>query len=291
MNDTPPANDPVDSLSQLPRDELRAYAEQLGLEAAPKAECGELLRLIRERQELITTLDRGLLLEICAWARIPVRASSEMEELVRLICKNHKMRFHGLSDRALLVLCRLRGATITPPAKREALMAALHDQESWGDYFRRKLRRSVGSLITQMITGDEDPADQKAPYQFLPDAPTEPATNYPRLKEQLEEDGIVGGISRRLRGVADDYVREKLDEIERRIDRKLDEIDKRMGEWRDREIRNRLTIIKVTLLASVVVALFSLGYDYLQSRMPPPSAAVSGSAAQPADQPSPDEDH
>ncbi len=83
---------------------------------------------------------------------------------------------------------------------------------------------------------------------------------------------MVGGITRKIKGVADDYVREKLDEIEARIDRKLDEIDARLGEWRDREIRNRLRIIKITLLASIVVALLSLGYNYVK-RLTVPTGA------------------
>ena len=41
-------------------------------------------------------------------------------------------------------------------------------------------------------------------------------------------------------------------------------IDARLGEWRDREIRNRLRIVKITLLASIVVALLSLGYNYVK---------------------------
>ena len=58
-------------------------------------------------------------------------------------------------------------------------------------------------------------------------------------------------------------------EIEARIDRKLDEIDRRLGEWRDREITNRLKIIKITLIASVFVLLLSLGYNYLKRKTPP----------------------
>jgi tetrahydromethanopterin S-methyltransferase subunit G len=80
---------------------------------------------------------------------------------------------------------------------------------------------------------------------------------------------VVGGIARTIRGVADGYVHEKLDEIEARIDRKLDEIDRRLGEWRDREIVNRLKIIKITLIASVFVFLLSLGYNYLKRKPPP----------------------
>ena len=58
-------------------------------------------------------------------------------------------------------------------------------------------------------------------------------------------------------------VNQKLDEIEQRIDRKLDEIDRRLGEWRDKEIANRIKILKITLWASVIVGAFSLIYSYV----------------------------
>jgi len=102
-------------------------------------------------------------------------------------------------------------------------------------------------------------------YQFLPPgggaaAPSRPAS----IKEEIEESGLIGGITGRLKKSADTYLNQKLDEIEARIDRKLDEIDRRLGEWRDKEIANRIKILKVTLWASVIVAGLSLIYSYVQ---------------------------
>ena len=48
-----------------------------------------------------------------------------------------------------------------------------------------------------------------------------------------------------------------------RIDRKLDEIDRRLGDWRDKEIANRIRILKITLWASVIVGVVSLLYSYI----------------------------
>ena len=48
-----------------------------------------------------------------------------------------------------------------------------------------------------------------------------------------------------------------------RIDRKLDEIDRRLAEWRDKEIANRIKILKITLWASVIVGIVSLIYAYV----------------------------
>ena len=81
------------------------------------------------------------------------------------------------------------------------------------------------------------------------------------LKE-IEESGLFGGITSRIKKSADAYVNQKLDEIEARIDRKLDEIDRRLAEWRDKEIANRIRILKITLWASVIVGAFSLLYSY-----------------------------
>ena len=76
---------------------------------------------------------------------------------------------------------------------------------------------------------------------------------------------MVGGIAQKLRGAADQYIHEKLDEIELRIDRKLDEIDQRLAEWRDQEIKNRLRLIKITLITAIIVAVISLAYDYIKT--------------------------
>ena len=72
----------------------------------------------------------------------------------------------------------------------------------------------------------------------------------------------------------DEYIAEKLDEIERRVDgkldeiedrddRKLDDIDGKMDDWRTREVRHRLRILKYTIIATVIVAGLSLIYTYL----------------------------
>src|SRR5207244_12209341 len=84
------------------------------------------------------------------------------------------------------------------------------------------------------------------------------------IKDEIEESGLFGGIAGRIKKSADAYVNQKLDEIESRIDRKLDEIDRRLAEWRDKEIANRLRILKITLLVSVIVGAFSLLYSYVQ---------------------------
>lgn len=249
--------DASDSLSDLPVDELTAYADHLGLDPDVGAPRGELLRGIRERQELLLDLDREAMLDVVAWARIPVRRSASKETLAGRIAKIAGTRFENLSDQGLLALARLRALTISPGEPRASLERRLRRQEGLWSRARRLRRSIVGSLIAKVVEHASD--EQAGHYRFLPET-GESST----LKDQIAEDGVVGGIARKLRGVADQYVEEKLDEIERRIDKKLDEIDSRLAEWRDREISNRLRLVKVTLVTAIVVAAISLGYDYVK---------------------------
>lgn len=78
----------------------------------------------------------------------------------------------------------------------------------------------------------------------------------------------------KLRGAADDYIAAKLDEIELRVDAKLEEINSQIDqktealldqlrELRDRELRHRLRLLKITLIFTVIIAALSLGYRWL----------------------------
>ena len=243
------------SLSDLPSDELLGYGWDLGLDLEADLPRGELLRRIRERQELLLELDREAMLDVVVWARRPVRRSASKEVLAKQIAQVRRARFDGLSEGGLEVLARLRGLSVAPGESRAELERRLRKAEGFWAKVRRKRRGLVAGLIAKAVE-----AESAGEYQFLPEK------EEPTLREQIEEEGVVGGITRKLRGVADDYVREKLDEIEARIDRKLDEIDRRLGEWRDREVANRLKILKITLLFSVLVALICLGYDMISGR-------------------------
>lgn len=262
------ASTPSRSLSDLPVDELAAYARELGLTAPPDTPRGELLRLIRERQELLLELDRNALLDIAAWGRVPVRRSEGKEALASRISKVCSGRYEGLSQRGLIALARLRGVETVDGEPRRQLEKRLRRKEGWWPKLRRARRAVAAGVVTSLVSAAEE-----GEYHFLPEQPGEGT-----LKESIEESGVVGGIAHKLRGVADHYVEAKLDEIERRIDRKLDEIDRRLGEWRDREIVHRLRLVKVTLITAVIVAAASLLYDYLKTRVrdssSPPAAAA-----------------
>ena len=238
---------------------MLSYGRGLGLTLGDDIPEGELLRQIRGRQELLVELERDALLDVVVWARRPVRQSASKEELAQQIVEVQRGDFSELSHRGLLALARLRGLDIGPDMERDAIEAALRKSEGIWQKLRRRRRSLAGGLLAKLI--HENSGDGSKEYRFLPE------DKGPSLKTHIEEEGMVGGIARKLRGVADDYVHEKLDEIEGRIDRKLDEIDKRLGEWRDREVSNRLKIMKITLIVSILVALLGLGYDYLRSNL------------------------
>ncbi len=248
---------PPTVLEDLPVDELVHYGNELGLNLKSSMGRQELLRRVRERHALLRELPREALLDIVVWARRPVRRSASPEELAREIARVRRMDIRGLSHRGVVALARLRGVPARDGDPDELLLARMRAAEPLACRFERLRRRWMGSVISRLVNGA---AGEDEHYRFLPE---ERETS---LKRQIAEEGVVGGIARKLRGAADDYVREKLDEIEARIDRKLDEIDRRLAEWRDREIANRLRIIKITLAASVLVALVSLGYSLIRPR-------------------------
>ncbi len=271
---------PAARLSDLPPDELLRYGSEFGLRFDRGATAGEMARLIRQRQELLIELDRDALLDIIVWSRRPIRESAGMEELAREIARIQRTHYESLSVRGLAALAQLRGIKAGVSDRREELIDRLRGQDGFWKRISGKRRSWVGSLLSHLLEGSDD---EESEYRFLPE---EGSANGPRqsLKDHVEEHGLVGGIAQRIRGAADDYIRVKLDEIESRIDRKLDEIDHRLAEWRDREVKNRLKILRITLIFTVLVAVLSLGYNYLNggsAERTAPSAASTD--LQPAD--------
>jgi hypothetical protein len=161
----------------------------------------------------------------------------------------------------LVVLARMRGLAVGENDQIPSLVKSLKKSEGFFQKINRKRRSMIGSVVAGMFGH----ADSSADYKFLPDtsAPGVAPSRTSSLKEDIEEAGLIGGITARLKKSADSYLNQKLDEIEARIDRKLDEIDRRLGDWRDKEIANRIRILKITLWASVIVGAASLIYSYV----------------------------
>lgn len=252
---------PTRQLSELPRDELDHLAEDFGLDPTKFKSRQALVAAIHERRQLIASLDRSAMLDVVRWGRRPVTASAGKEQIAQEIARIRLMRFAGLSQPGLVALARLRGIDARDEDPVPVLVRKLKKQEGMFARLSRKRRAFLGGLIARMI-GEEGPSD----YQFLPPDGTVPppsTAGSATIKEDIEESGLLGGISNRIKKTADAYLNQKLDEIEARIDRKLDEIDRRLAEWRDKEIANRIRILKITLWASVIVGIVSLIYAYI----------------------------
>lgn len=253
------------ALKDLPPDELRRYARGLGLEIEDKTSHELLLSLVRGRQGLLIELDRAALVDVIVWSRRPVRRTAGKEELVREIQNIHKTNFDSLPKRGLVALARLRGIEANEADNAEDIIKHLRQQGGLWRRFHHKRRSLVGSFMANLL--DEDVEEPQGEYQFLPEETENGSVASGSLKNEIEDRGIVAGIANRLRGAADDYIRIKLDEIEDRIDSKLEEIDRRLGEWRDREVANRLRILRITLVFTVLVVIMSLGYNAIKSRV------------------------
>ena len=250
-----PAEESAAALPPMKRSDLVAVAEDLGLEVPHRITDAELSDLVNHRFKLIASLPRKRLDEIAEWANLGLAPNADRIALAKRISQLPHTRFPGLSTDALRIVAMLRGCTLEPDDDRETINRKLKAKEGFWAKFRRKRRAIFGKWIAGMV-GDEP--DHSLSEEFRPLS----------LKERIEQEGIVSGLSGKIRGVADDYVRAKLDEIETRIDRKLTEIDNRLAEWRDKEIGHRMRIIRITLVASVLVALLSLGYTYLKHQFP-----------------------
>ena len=260
---------PRQQLGDLPVEELQSIAEEFGLDARKITDKPELIAAIHKRRQLIASLDRAALIDAVHWAGKTPPVGAANEQLAIEIVQHRSMRFTGLSDRGLLALALLRGCALDGVSSREELIKQLKKQEGLYSKFKRKTRGWVGKRIGYLI-GDETtaatPADSPA-TATSGQSPRPADVGGPRkqaLKEEIEEAGFFSGIANRVKRQADGYVNQKLDEIEARIDRKLDEIDRRLAEWRDKEIANRIRILKITLWVSVVVAVISLMYSYVK---------------------------
>jgi hypothetical protein len=270
-------------LADLPKDELHTLAEEFGLEPRRFKTPQDLVAAIHGRRQLIASLEREALLDVVRWGRRPVPINATNEMLAHEILRIRSMRFDGLTERGLVVLARLRGVECGSEEPVPAVVKKLKKREGFFARINRKRRAMLGSIVSNMIGED----DKSAEYQFLPPADggqtatlshppqqagrggastggTVPPPRDRTIKEEIEESGLFGGIATRVKKTADQYINQKLDEIESRIDRKLDEIDRRLAEWRDKEIANRIRILKITLWASVIVASLSLVYSYIK---------------------------
>jgi hypothetical protein len=272
------ASTPARQLSEMPREELDHLAEEFGLDPTRFTLRQDLVAAVHDRRQMIAAMDREAMLEVVRWGRRPVTVNASKEQVAQEIARITSMQFAGLSQRGLVVLARMRGIEARADDPVPVLVKRLKKKEGLFARINRKRRAMIGGVVAKIVGEEPGPSN----YQYLPptDGSVQPATPAPAdaprsasIKQDIEESGLLGGITNRLKKSADSYVNQKLDEIEARIDRKLDEIDRRLAEWRDKEIANRIRILKITLWASVIVAMCSLIYTYIDVHFVNPQPA------------------
>jgi hypothetical protein len=261
-------------LADLPADELSHLAEELGLEPTRYKTPQELAAAVHERRQMIAGMDRQAMLDVIRWGRRPLAVNATVEQIAREIVCIRSMRFAGLSQPGLLVLAKLRGVDVREDDEVPDLIKSLKRKEGLLQKFSRKRRAMLGSIVANLFGEPQSDRD----YQFLPpesgtgggagDGNTAGGQSG-SIKQEIEDSGLFGGITSRIKRTVDQYLNQKLDEVETRIDQKLDEIDRRLAEWRDKEIANRIRILKITLWASVIVGIFSLIYSYVTTYVLP----------------------
>ena len=258
---------PSRQLAEMPKDELGALAEDLGIDPTRYKTRQLLVAALHERRQLIASLDREAMLDVVRWGRRPVALNASRDQIAQEIARIKSMKFSGLSHRGLLTLALLRGVAVTEADPVPKLVKKLRRKEGIFSKLSRRRRAMIGAMVAKAVGETESEHE----YQFLPPTSGGPGVSPPAgaarpgsLKEDIEESGLFGGLTNRIKKSADGYLNQKLDEIESRIDRKLDEIDRRLAEWRDKEIANRIRILKITLWASVIVGIFTLIYSYVK---------------------------
>ena len=255
---------PVRQLSDRPVGELIVIAEEIGLRPRRFKTVQQLITAIHARRQLIATLSRDAMVDVIRWANRSAPTGASKEGLAHQIVTVKTMRFDGLSQRGLVVLAALRGLEVTGDETVPKLIRRLKKQESFFGKLNRKRRSMLGSIVSNMIGGSIASTTSSSPHEATGGTQEAGSASSASIRQEIEESGLFGGLAGRIKKSADGYVNQKLDEIEARIDRKLDEIDRRLAEWRDKEVANRIRILKITLWASVIVGMFSLMYSYVR---------------------------
>ena len=237
------------------RPALIRQGKRLGMVVRDSWSDEELTKRLADRREQIESLDWGGLMDIMTWAKHPVPTRPDKSAVAQVILAHRRGHYQGLSHRGLVTLAILRNVRVKDTDSAKKVMARLRRSEGIWGYVLRKRDKWLSSALSNLVETDPQVQESREAAQ---------QSERLSLQEHIEQRGLIEGLGSGLRGAADGYIREKMEEIEARIDYKLDEIDRRLAEWRNRELTNRLRMIKITLAVSVVIALLSLLYTYIR---------------------------
>lgn len=253
---TPPLEDRIAAeLGELDIEQLQQLCRLLNVRVDNHATLVHMRRELLRRMTMVSSIDDAPMQDLLQWAGSMAGAKPTPVRVIAHIAACTRTDYFRLPEPALRRLAAIRGVKVSEQMDAGQIVDALKRSEGLMGILRRKKRELIGSLLGGLF-------EQAA---GVPDSDTQTSTNgNDQLKKKIVDEGFTRGLSSQLRGMADSYVSTKLDEIEQRIDRKLDQIDKRLSEWRDAEVRNRLRMLKITLVFSVVIAVVSLGYSVVR---------------------------
>ena len=237
-------------LEELSNSELRAAAEDIGLAPSRRETRTSLIERIRRRRAVIDAISREELARILRWAHVEVQDFNVKDVLVSRFYHVGFRKTDGLTLEDLRIVARMHEVPFEDSTSHGELAGLVQKQSGrWSEVFKRAGSRMVGFLARRIIG---------------PDTEAEETVDGGEPTEGRVANSLKRGAKAALKFAVDDYVRDKLDEIEARIDHKLDDIDRKMNEWRTREIRHRLRILKITIVATVIVAAISLVYTLIK---------------------------
>lgn len=277
-----------------PTDErLVAEARRLGVRDPESIPTDELEQTVVRRLNTIDEAEPETLRSILEWAGENVD-SAIADDRRRLAERIVRLRLDGLDelDRTQIeTLLRLHDIPFDDEMSDRRLRRLLQPGNRLRRMMRRTRRRLAGYIVNKALHSmrgePEQPEPGVAPDDEQEESPVEGTeregepkrengaaaepTNGEKARarklaadEHIKRKGLVQGLTSYVRGTVDEYVAQKLDEIEARIDEKLDQIDRRMDDWRRRELAHRLRILKITLVVTAAVAIVSLVYELIK---------------------------
>jgi len=248
----PMVPEPPERPRELPtgRVELETVAEGYAVTVDPEDSAETLAEKVRAVRRAIDEVPRHRLVSLLEWAGLPYdAAAASKDRMARKILRAKFRDFAGLEVEDMRALARLRGVEYADVDDAKALARKLDPRGLVSRLWNKVTGRVVGMLLASVPDEEMDEGPEGAGEESL------------AMKRHIRQKGLMEGVKTYVRSSLDSYLLEKMDEIEERVDTKLEEIDRKMDLWREKEVRYRLRLIKITLVAAVLVALVSLVYE------------------------------
>ena len=245
----------AEELDNLSDRQLKRLAARLGVRKCDLMTRAQLIAHIQNRRRILDGTSPEELAGILEALGVPVETSWDKDRLAAFFYKQLCADTQRLSEAQLRRAAQLHEVDFDDETPHNELARRLASAAGRRvGFMGRVTRRAAHSLLDKFISADE----------LLEDVETEqkPAGHDP---DEVLGRKLKVGFKKAIGYAADDYIGQKLDEIERRIDVKLEDIDRKMDAWRTKEVRHRLRILRITIIAGCLVAVLSLIYSIVKT--------------------------